>query len=69
MELASLPHFLRDPFFYLEIESEDVLGARHNYDLLQFNTDANYMPLQVKSTEATNDITSNQETTVTSVSR
>lgn len=53
----------------LEIESGDVLSVQHDYDSLQFNTDANHMPLQIRNTEVTNDRTPNQEIPVTSVSR
>lgn len=53
----------------LEIESGDVLSVRHDYDSVQFNTDANDVPLQISNTEVTNDRTPNQENPVTSVSR
>lgn len=53
----------------LEMESGDVLSVRHDYDSVQFNSNANYMPLQISNTEVTNDRTPNQEIPVTSVSR
>ena len=51
------------------MESGDVLSVRHDYDSVQFNSNANYMPLQISNTEVTNDRTPNQEIPVTSVSR